>query len=70
MIVQAHNGDPVSFLRENQDADVVKALSTLDAEIGGADTFGRCAVSVLKIREEVGVIENTNNLHNLSSSGA
>ncbi|CAM9311656.1 unnamed protein product [Ascophyllum nodosum] len=47
VIVQAHNGDPVSFLRENQDADVVKALSTLDAEIGGADTFGRCALRFL-----------------------
>lgn len=44
VVIQAHNHNPLDFLRQNTRADVVGALGALDAEFG-PDIFRLCAVS-------------------------
>lgn len=44
VVMEAHNQNPLYFLRDNESPEVVEVLRQFDEEIG-ADTFRLCAVS-------------------------
>lgn len=62
VVIQAHNKNPLNYLKRNPDLVVVEQLARLDAEFGD-DAFSLCVVSHILLFVKTGMYKTSMDLN-------